>query len=91
MQLDAAVTGQFGGTGSMLPWAALKDYQQWLGETPLILAGGLNPENVVEAIHKVRPGGVDVASGVESSPGIKDHGKVRAFIKAARAAFEKEV
>ncbi len=89
--LDAAVAGQFGGTGSTLPWATLKDYQQCLGETPLILAGGLNPENVFEAIDTVRPGGVDVASGVESSPGIKDHGKMRAFIEAARAAFEKEV
>lgn len=89
--LDAAVTGQFGGTGNTLPWAALKDYQKWLGETPLILAGGLNPENVAEAIHTVRPGGVDVASGVESSPGIKDHRKMRAFIQAAGAAFTKGV
>ncbi len=89
--LDAAVTGQFGGTGSTLPWAALKDYQQWLGKTPLILAGGLNPENVVEAIHTVRPGGVDVASGVECSPGVKDALKLRSFIQAAGSAFTEEV
>lgn len=89
--LDAAVAGQFGGTGSTLPWAALRDYPQSLGETPLILAGGLNPENVGEAIRQVRPGGVDVASGVESSPGVKDHGKLRALVQAARSAFAEEI
>jgi phosphoribosylanthranilate isomerase len=85
--LDAAVAGQFGGTGSRLPWAELNNYAQRLGETPLILAGGLNPENVAEAIRTVRPYGVDVASGVESSPGVKDHDKIRAFVEAAQAAF----
>lgn len=85
--LDAAVAGQFGGTGSRLPWAEVRDHSQWLGETPLILAGGLNPENVAEAIRTVRPYGVDVASGVESSPGVKDPGKVRAFVEAAHAGF----
>lgn len=85
--VDATVTGQFGGTGSTLPWAELKDYSGWLGDTPLVLAGGLSPENVAEAIRIVRPDGVDVASGVESSPGIKDHRKIQAFIEAARKAF----
>lgn len=88
--LDAAIAGQFGGTGSKLPWIELKDYPQWLGETPLILAGGLNPENVREAIVAVRPGSVDVASGVESSPGVKDREKMRSFIQAARSAFSAE-
>jgi phosphoribosylanthranilate isomerase len=53
---------------------------------PVILAGGLTPENVGEAIHRVQPYAVDVASGVELSPGIKDHKKVRAFIAACRSA-----
>ena len=50
---------------------------------PFILSGGLKPENVAEAISKVRPYAIDVSSGVEASPGIKDHSKVRAFIAQA--------
>ena len=88
--LDAAVAGQFGGTGNTLPWDKLKEYPQWLGETPLILAGGLNPANVVEAILAVHPHGVDVASGVESSPGIKDHNKIRDFVQAASSALSED-
>ena len=52
----------------------------------LILSGGLTVENVAEAVCKVRPYGVDVCSGVESRPGIKDHGKLKEFILAAQAA-----
>ncbi|MCW3059418.1 MAG: N-(5-phosphoribosyl)anthranilate isomerase, partial [Capsulimonas sp.] len=52
---------------------------------PILLAGGLTPENVADALEAVRPDCVDVASGVESSPGVKDHTKVKAFIKAVRA------
>jgi phosphoribosylanthranilate isomerase len=55
-------------------------------KVPVILAGGLNPDNVGDAIHRVRPYAVDVASGVEVSPGIKDHEKVRAFIAVCRSA-----
>jgi phosphoribosylanthranilate isomerase len=74
--LDAAHRGQFGGTGKSFDWSiamtAAKRHR-------IILAGGLTPENVGEAILMVRPYAVDVASGVESRPGVKDPGKLRAF------------
>lgn len=85
--VDAATPGRYGGTGTTVSWSGLADYRRWLHNVPLILAGGLTPENVAEAIRIVRPHGVDVASGVESSPGKKDHAKVRDFVAAAREAF----
>jgi phosphoribosylanthranilate isomerase len=85
--LDAAATGAYGGTGTALPWNEIASDREQLGDTPLILAGGLTPDNVAEAIRIVRPHAVDVASGVESAPGKKDPHKVRDFIQAAKAAF----
>ena len=79
--VDAHVEGQFGGTGRAAPWELLANFRP---AVPLILAGGLTPENVADAIRIVRPYGVDVASGVESSPGRKDPDKVRRFIEAVR-------
>lgn len=86
--VDAMTPGRYGGTGETVSWAGLADYRKWLGDVPLILAGGLTPDNVAEAIRMVRPAGVDVASGVESSPGVKDHEKIRRFVDAARDAFD---
>ncbi|HEX4415991.1 MAG TPA: phosphoribosylanthranilate isomerase [Lacipirellulaceae bacterium] len=85
--IDAAAPGQYGGTGTTVSWRGLADYRRSLHNVPLILAGGLTPDNVAEAIRIVRPAAVDVASGVESSPGKKDHAKLRDFIAAAREAF----
>jgi phosphoribosylanthranilate isomerase len=85
--IDSGAPGQYGGTGVQVSWAGLADYRRWLHNVPLILAGGLTPDNVAEAIRIVRPHGVDVASGVESSPGKKDAAKVRDFVAAAHAAF----
>jgi phosphoribosylanthranilate isomerase len=81
--LDAFVDGQHGGTGQTAPWDLIAKYRPGV---PVILAGGLTPENVGEAIRIVRPDAVDVASGVEESPGRKDAEKVRRFIGEARNA-----
>jgi phosphoribosylanthranilate isomerase len=86
--VDAFTPGHYGGTGETVSWVGLADHRRWLGDTPLILAGGLTPDNVAEAIRIVRPAAVDVASGVESAPGKKDAAKMRDFIAAARAAFD---
>ena len=83
---DAAHTGQYGGTGRTTDWdvarrAALRHR--------IILAGGLNIENVAAAVRIVRPYAVDVASGVESKPGKKDHGRMREFIQEVRRGERK--
>lgn len=88
--IDAAAPGQYGGSGQTVDWKSLGDSKAELGELPVILAGGLKPENVAEAIRLARPAGVDVASGVECSPGVKDVGRVNLFARAARAAFASE-
>ena len=81
--VDAAVSGQYGGTGVRADWAAAAALAS---RVPVMLSGGLRPDNVAEAIARVRPLGVDVASGVEREPGRKDPAAVAAFIRAARAA-----
>jgi len=80
--VDAFVPGLAGGTGKTVDWGLLEGFQ---APGPLILSGGLNPENVVEAVERVRPYAVDVASGVEAEPGRKDHGRVREFIARVRS------
>lgn len=80
--LDAFVDGSHGGTGSMFDWQLIPDQLS----LPIILAGGLNQDNVAEAIRRVRPWAVDVSSGVEAAKGIKDAAKVAAFIRGARNA-----
>ena len=82
--LDSFASDKPGGTGKKFNWDLAIEAKR-LGR-PIILAGGLTPENVAEAVRKVRPFAVDVSSGVESSPGKKDHAKIRDFIAAARAA-----
>jgi phosphoribosylanthranilate isomerase len=80
--LDAAVPGSMpGGTGHTFDWSFAAEVAE---ERELVLAGGLTPENVADAVREVRPFQVDVASGVEQSPGVKDIAKVRAFVAAAR-------
>jgi phosphoribosylanthranilate isomerase len=85
--LDAFVDG-YGGGGQVAPWAAIADFLTVQRTRPphFLLAGGLHPGNVAEAIAATRPSGVDVASGVESAPGRKDPELVARFIAAARAA-----
>jgi phosphoribosylanthranilate isomerase len=85
--IDAAASGQFGGTGQTVDWRQLESYEAWIKGVPLILAGGLTPANVAEAIRIVGPQAVDTASGVESAPGEKDTAKMRDFVAVARAAF----
>ncbi len=83
--LDAHVPGEYGGTGRTADWdAATHAARQWR----VLLAGGLTPVNVAEAVRQVKPWGVDVASGVEYSPRATDAAKVRSFIQAAHAHHE---
>lgn len=77
--LDTYKTGQRGGTGQVFDWALARQAKAW---GPVILAGGLNPDNVAAAVQAVQPLAVDVASGVEAAPGRKDPDKLRAFFKA---------
>lgn len=81
--LDAYSEHSYGGTGTAFNWGLLQDARLHL---PVILSGGLNPQNIEEAIRIVKPYAVDVSSGVECEPGKKDHSLVRVFLKNARNA-----
>jgi phosphoribosylanthranilate isomerase len=86
--IDADAGAEFGGTGERADWDRVAAERSMLENIPLILAGGLTPQNITAAITVVGPTAVDVASGVESSPGKKDHTKLRDFITGSRAAFQ---
>ncbi len=81
--LDAYSPDRAGGTGETFNWDLALEARDW--GRPIFLAGGLTPENVAEAVRHARPYAVDVSSGVETTPGKKDHAKLRAFIQAAKS------
>ncbi len=83
--LDACVPGSHGGTGELCDWPTARRAAE--AGLPVMLAGGLRPDNVANAIRAVRPYAVDVAGGVESAPGKKDYAKLRAFICNAKHAW----
>ena len=83
--LDAHAPGEFGGTGRTIDWSLAAGVVRAVGR-PVVLSGGLHPDNVAAAVAAVRPAAVDTASGVESAPGIKDAAKMKAFVDAVRAA-----
>ena len=80
--LDTCSDQQQGGTGEIFDWRLVSEGKKY---GPVILAGGLDPSNVAHAIQKVKPYGVDVCSGVEKIPGIKDPSRLKEFIKAAKS------
>jgi phosphoribosylanthranilate isomerase len=87
--LDAFDASRLGGTGQPFHWPWLveaREAGELDGWPPILLAGGLGPDNVAEAVTQTQPWGIDVASGVESAPGHKDFDKMSRLIKAARAA-----
>lgn len=89
--LDSSAGETFGGTGKTFPWKFAPEFVKHHPRTAVILAGGLNPKNVAEAVRLVRPRGVDVTTGVEASPGRKDSSLVWAFVENARKSLDKAV
>jgi phosphoribosylanthranilate isomerase len=83
LHLDAYVEGQLGGTGVVAPWDVIEENRP---DVPFVLSGGLSASNVAEGVARLRPAGVDVSSGIEREPGIKDPEAMRAFVKMARGA-----
>ncbi len=86
--IDAFDRHAYGGTGKLANWASISLPRPWLSGIPLVLAGGLTAENVAEAIETVRPDAVDVASGVEASPGQKDPDQVARFVHSALKSLD---
>jgi phosphoribosylanthranilate isomerase len=84
--LDSYVTNQYGGTGKTFDWNLAVEAKQ---HGRIILAGGLNPENVAAAVSAVEPYAVDASSGLEQRPGVKDHGKMAQFVENAHRAARK--
>lgn len=84
--LDAHAPGVYGGTGKTIDWKAAAEFVKQHPLLPIILAGGITPDNAAEALATVRPTAIDIASGAESAPGIKDPEKVRVLQAAVRAA-----
>ncbi len=82
--IDSYKEGKYGGTGMVNDFKVCRKIREAISPKPLILAGGLNPDNVEEAIRIVKPFAVDVSSGVESSPGIKDYEKLSNFVASAK-------
>ncbi len=80
--LDAHAPGVYGGTGEVFDWNVAIDFKNQHPELPIILAGGIVPENAAHAVATVKPAAIDIASGAESTPGIKDFTKVDALISA---------
>ncbi len=87
--IDADVPGEYGGTGVVADWARLAQEKEAIGKTKLILAGGLTPTNVCDAIESVCPDGVDTASGVENSAGEKRGDLCKQFVDRANEAFSR--
>lgn len=83
---DSFQPGMYGGSGTIADWECAKLLRASLGALPLILAGGLTPENVAEAVRTVGPHAVDVASGVESTPGVKSAERMTQFVSRAQSA-----
>lgn len=83
--IDAAVKDSYGGTGMKADWSAAAELAK---KHQFLLAGGLTPQNVADAVKQVKPWGVDVASGVESEPGRKDAAKMKAFVKAVNQTID---
>jgi phosphoribosylanthranilate isomerase len=86
--LDAWVEG-FGGSGRRFDWDRAEEARRY--GLPLLIAGGVTPENVTELLERLRPDGVDVASGVERSPGVKDPARVQALVQAVRRFEERSI